>query len=240
MTSIVPKRSALPSLGDLRKGMATTASTITTSSMSDLLRLTNGRWVYGQQNTEVESGSLWAVNVHAIEKGFVAWTDRPKGNKNEIKGERMVPVTAEMPSELPEMLDDKNNNEPVTWSEQYKMELVCCTGQDKKTQVTYKTNSVGGLRVVQDILDQIIAQLDAEDGKDEAEQAIVPILELETDSYMHTTYGETFVPVFTVVGWTTFDGMVTVEEDFAETGAPGEEQIEEQKAAAPARRRRRS
>ena len=244
----------LPSLAELRKGMTVTSQTVDTGGPgSDLLRLVNGKWVYGPSNNEVEAGSVWAINVYAMQKGFVAWTDRYEEDprtrkrraiKNEVKGERMVSITAPMPADLPEIFDEAKyleedadgNAIPIQWTEQYSMDMICCTGEDRETQICYRTNSVGGRRLVQDILNKIVARLDKEADKPQEEQAIIPLVKLDTSSYTHKVHGEIINPVFTVVDWTTLEGAGTYEADIA-----GFEDVPDpdDTSPAPVRRRKR-
>jgi hypothetical protein len=56
-------------------------------------RENNGTWMYGQQKTVVEDGSLWAVNPLTFMRGYVCFGD---GNKK--LDERLVPITQPMPN----------------------------------------------------------------------------------------------------------------------------------------------
>ena len=44
------------------------------SSGSVILKMDKtGHWVFGADQTEVETGSLWAVNPYSFIHGFIAW-----------------------------------------------------------------------------------------------------------------------------------------------------------------------
>lgn len=232
MNAVTPAAGAgLPSLASLKENLVHTASGIATGTGGGkpiLRMLRTGKFVYGAQNIEVEAGSQWAINPYTIQKGFVAWTDR-KGMKNEPLAERLVPISAAMPTDLPEVRDEQNNGKVCDWAETYKLDLVCVTGEDKGTEVVFNPTSYGGKAAVQELLNAVIKQIDAlGDGGAE----IVPLVELTSECYMHQTYGETFNPILEVKGWTTLEGTASVG-DGLENDTPAEAEAEAE-AAAPA------
>lgn len=185
--------SAIAALQSLKSGLVNVQSSLPATSGDPLLRMgRDGLWVYGPENVEVEEGSLWAVNPMSIKHGYVCWTDhdQKKGpKKNELLGERMVPMTQPKPAkeQLPDLGWD--------WVDQVAFDLVCVSGEDKGEQVSYKTTSVGGVRAVHGLIDMIIKQIDADPGNP------VPCITLETDTYDHKVWGKTYVPIFQLRNW---------------------------------------
>lgn len=189
---------ALAALGSLKNNLVNVKSTIVTPGGDYLLRLVNGRWVYGAENVEVEDGSEWAINPLSLQHGWVAWTDYKK-RKNEVLNEVMVPAGHPLPAyETLRVVNDEQGN-PVEYAQQLAFQLQCLSGEDEGEQVRYKISSVGGMRAVRDTIDLIVKQLDIDPDNP------VPVVKLTTDTYNHKTWGETYVPVFEVVDWVPLD-----------------------------------
>jgi hypothetical protein len=172
-----------------------------------LLRLLkSGVWVFGQADDPVQEGSRWAVNPHTIAHGFTCWSDYPGNTKNELLGERMVPVTQKKPMKP----------DPVggfEWKEQRIFQAKCILGDDEGVEVTYKTNSIGGMRA----FDLFLGAVSQQARKDPAH--IVAILELEVDDYQNAKYGQIFTPILKIVGWAGMDGEPVAETTIADKRA---------------------
>lgn len=206
--------SAVASLQSLKQGLQNVQSTIVARGGDPFLRMgTDGVWVYGPENIEVEEGSVWAVNPFSIMHGWASWTDHPGKQKNELVGEVMVPMTSPLPPQH-EMRDTGWD-----WAQQLSMVLVCIKGEDEGEQVLYKTTSIGGSTAVKGVIGDIMAQLDKDPGKP------VPCLRLENSHYNHAKYGKTYTPVFAIDHWAALtDDLPTEidsgEEEVAETPEP--------------------
>ncbi len=219
--------SAVASLSTLKQGLQNVQSTIVARGGDPFLRMgTDGIWVYGPENIEVEPGSVWAVNPFSIMHGWVCWTDHPGKQKNEIVGEVMVPMTSPLPPQA-EMRDTG-----WEWAQQLSFVAVCIKGEDTGEQVLYKTNSIGGSTAVKGVIGEIMAQLDKDASKP------VPCLRLENDHYQHKNYGKTYTPVFAVDHWAALtDDLPTELADEPELPLAEEPKAE---PAKPARTRRTS
>jgi hypothetical protein len=167
-----------------------------------------GHWIYGAEQTEVESDSTWAVNPFSFIHGYIAWGD------GEVLGEMMVPVTEPKP-ELPPVPHGAKKG----WEVQVGMSLKCLSGPDKGLEVRFTTTSVGGKRAVNTLGVAIAGQCETTPGKP------VPVVSLKKDSYQHKSYGKIYTPVFEIQDWASMDGQT-------------EEAEEGKEEAAPARRRR--
>lgn len=189
----------------LKQGLANVHSSLPATGGEPFMRLLrDGTWVYGADNVEVEPGSLWAINPMSLQHGWVCWTrweDRgqPK-KKNEIVGERMVPMT--QPKPLLDTLPDTGdwNNE---WTDQISFQLKCISGEDTGEQVLYKATSKGGIGEARELIAAIMKQLDLDPTKP------VPVVVLGNDHYMHNQYGKTYVPKFSVQHFVSMDGDET-------------------------------
>lgn len=225
---------AIAGLQGLAAGIANVQQSIHLPGGDPFMRLVNGRWVYGQENLQVEEGSLWAVDPRSIQHGWVCWTDYPKEakKKNEVVGEKMVSSGDPLPPR-PATTDDG-----WEWAQQLSITLACTNGEDAGTQVQYKTTSDGGMRAVREFLGELGQQLNEDISKP------VAVLELGVDSYNHKVWGETFTPEFIVNSWVALDATeVAPKEQEAEPEAQAEAPAEpkaETTEASPRRRRRRA
>lgn len=145
--------------------------------------LKSGVFAYGPENIEPQPGSQWAINPYSFMHGFACWGD------GELLDERMVPANQNPPNkgELPDLGFD--------WGQQVSMQMQCLNGEDTGTVVLYKGTSLGLRNAVKDLINRLIAQAKSDPDN------IVPVVELEADSYMHKKHGQTFFPVLEVVKW---------------------------------------
>ena len=167
-----------------------------------------GHWVYGAEQTEVDSDSTWAVNPFSFLHGFIAWGD------GEVLGEKMVSVSQPLPE-----LDAAPPNAKKGWEQQVGMSLKCMSGEDKGMEARYTVTSVGGKRAVQALAVAIANQVEKDQTKP------VPVVRLKKDHYVHKSYGRIYTPEFEIQEWV---GMDAEPADVAD----------EAPVAEPARRRR--
>lgn len=182
-------------IGRYKKALVEVQQTAPQIGGTPFLRLdpNDGIWVYGQQDTEVEEGSEWAVNPLTLEKGFVAW---PKAGGKPV-GKVLKTVFGPLPllSDLP--------NVGERWDEAVRFELQCVSGEDVGTTVEFTSNALGGVEAFHNLLTEFQKQLDVDTVN------LVPIVVLENSSYEHTNraYGTVFKPVFTVARWVAMSGQ---------------------------------
>lgn len=200
------------------KAMAS-ASKASQGGLPFLRLLRDGLWVYGADNTEVEEGSLWAVNSFSMSIGWIAWGNEGSKEEGTVLGE-MLARADELPvsrSALPDV--------GAEWTPCVSFDLMCATGEDKGTLVRFKSNSVGGRRAFSDLLQLVSAAMDDGTGK------CIPIVKLDADSYPHKKYGKIYTPLFDIKKW--------VMPDASDLGTAPAEAVEEQPAAESTVRRRR-
>lgn len=177
----------------------------------------DGTWVYGSDNTEVEEGSLWAINTFSMELGYIAWGEQGSRDEGTVLGRKMALIGEGRPVERGELPDVG-----AEWSPCVGFMLMCISGEDKGTVVKYETNSVGGRNAFSDLFQ--LVQKAVEEGSDK----LIPVVELDSDSYPHKKYGKIYTPLFAVKKWTMPDA--------AELGgggspAPAKTEPQEEKAA---------
>lgn len=186
----------------------------------------NGDWLFGQEETVVEEGSLWAVNPASLMYGWVAWDTNAGGAPVQ---EIMVPINRALPpeDELPPLPpgtpDKKNPGVPVTlkYQQQRSVQAVCISGEDKGTLVEFKQSSIGAMKLFGEITNRLLDQLKNDPDK------IVMVVEFKSESYKHKTYGRIFNPVWPVVEWRTLDNTAPVAAGSEESGDPVDDQPDE-------------
>ena len=173
-----------------------------------------GHWVFGSDQTEVESDSRWAINPYSFIHGFIAWGD------GAVAGEVMVSVSEPLP--------DVGAAPPTAakgWETQVGMMLKCISGEDTGLECRFTATSVGGKKAVQELAIALAHQVDKDPAKP------VPVVVLKKDHYQHKSYGRIYTPVFEVVEWVSLNGP---------DRQPGEDDdLGDEPAPAPARRTRR-
>lgn len=153
--------------------------------------LTDGEFVFGQDNTEVEEGSLWAANPYTVQHGYACWDS----DKSVLLDEIMLPMTEPKPllSSLPDLGHD--------WKPQTSVQLQCLNGEDEGVVVLYKGTSKGLNDAIKALTGEIIAQIKS------GEEAFVPVVTLESSHYTHKKHGRTYFPVIGVDHWVDMEGI---------------------------------
>ena len=164
-----------------------------------------GHWVFGADQTEVESDSKWAINPFSFVHGYIAWGD------GEVLGEKMVSVAEPLP-DMGTAPDAARNG----WQKQVGVSMKCISGEDEGLEVRYATTSVGGVKSVQTLAVAIAEQVEKDQGKP------VPVVILKKDHYQHKSYGRIYTPVFDIQSWTSMTGEdeAAPEAEAAETATP--------------------
>jgi hypothetical protein len=177
-----------------------------------------GHWVFGADQTEVEDGSIWAVNPFSFVHGYIAWGD------GTVLAEKMAPVSEPLPDVGPAPDGCKRG-----WEMQIGMSLACTNGEDEGMQARYSVTSVGGKRAVQSLALAIADQAEKNPAKP------VPLVELKKEHYQHKSYGRIYTPVFDIVDWKALDADSKSPADAIDADEQADDVVEQ---AAPVRRRR--
>jgi hypothetical protein len=153
----------------------------------------SGVWAFGQDRTEVQKNSLWAIDIRTWQHGYIAW---PPASAKERKplGERMVPAN----SPLPNLADLPNVGHP--YQLQFSFQLLCLTGEDRGTIAMFKNGSYGAKVAVQTLVDEVRKQARLDPSR------LCPVVKLEIRSYFHNDWKkDIYNPVLAIQRWTTFD-----------------------------------
>ena len=198
-----------------------------------LKMLTKGRdagtWVYGQEETEVEEGSLWAINPLSIKHGYVAWDTHAGGAPVQeimVSINRQLPSKDSLPVLPPGTPSKKAPNVPVDleYADQRSFDAVCISGADEGVTVEYKQSSAGSMKLFSKVVNALLDQVSKGD-------AIVAVGKWGFSSYDHKTYGEIYNPEFEIVEWRTVEDTSPA----SEAKEPAKEEPKRTRAAAPAK-----
>jgi hypothetical protein len=180
-------------------------------------------WRYGQKQTEVQEGSIWAINPLSLHKGFVAWS---KAGGTKPLGKSMANVLAghlPLESELPPV--------GANWSANVEFELKCTNGDDEGLTVKYASNALGGVEAFHHVIAHLMHQMEVDPDK------LVPLVALMSEGYQHSNLayglrGWIAKPIFDIVDWVTLDGGGMTETS-AEDGEDAGGNAEDSELAAP-------
>ena len=205
----------LPSVQSLSTSLKALSAGLPAAGGVAILKMDKtGHWVFGADQTEVESDSRWAINPYSFIHGFIAWGD------GAVAGEVMVSVSEPLP--------DVGAAPPASakgWETQVGMMLKCISGEDTGLECRFTATSVGGKKAVQELAIALAHQVDKDQTKP------VPVVVLKKDHYQHKSYGRIYTPVFEVVEWVSLNGP---------DREPGEDDdLGDEPAPAPTRRTRR-
>ena len=153
-----------------------------------------GHWVFGADQTEIDSDSLWAVNPFSFVHGYIAW------GEGEVLGEKMTSITSALPE-----LEAAPAGAKRGWEEQVGLSMKCVSGEDEGLEVRYTVTSVGGKRAVQAMGIKIAERVD------ENPESPVPVVSLGKEHYMHKSFGRIYTPLFDVKKWIGMEGEAKAE-----------------------------
>lgn len=180
----------LPAVSTLSSALRNISTDVSPAGGVAIIKMDKGgHWVFGAEQTEIETDSTWAVNPFSFVHGFIAWGD------GEVLGEKMTSVANPLPE-----LDAAPAGAKKGWESQVGMSLQCVSGEDKGTECRYTVTSVGGKRAVQTLAVALADQVEKDQSKP------VAIVRLRKDSYAHKSYGKIYTPVFEIVEWVSMDG----------------------------------
>ena len=190
MTNIIPfheDKALTPK--SLQAAVAAVNEEMKLSASTGFLKLSKvGVWVYGQENVEVEEGSLWALSPNSLQHGWISWGD------STVLGEHMVSITKARKAE--------EDLEPTAaeWKEQWGVQMCCIEGADEGINVIYNTTSKGGHTA----FDKYYAALKTQFNKDGVK--VIAVCELKVSSYHHKEHSRIFIPILDIRHWVDTDG----------------------------------
>lgn len=194
---------------EVADGLSQSRATAPSLGGQPLMRLLkSGMWVVGQNDETFKPSTPWLVNVLSMQHGWTCWTDYEPPKKNELVEEKMTPAFGK--------LGPRPDDTPAGWVYKVQRQVEMKALDGSMPQVLYKTTSLGGLRAMEDLMGKIVVRIKAEQADKKQADALgidytmrfFPVVTLGADSYKHQSYGQTFFPIITIIGWADPDGDV--------------------------------
>jgi hypothetical protein len=176
-------------------------------------------WGIGKARIVPDGDGRWVADIASFAWGYICFPPRDKSKPVE----RMVPVS--QPKPLVTQLPDLGGE----WQEQWTVNLTCVSGVDAGTAVIHKGSTDGCLQAIAGLFDTIRDRINAGE-----HDVVVPILQLGQDSYPHSQYGRTVIPLLTIIGWMSRHDQRPTSPPSSPAPAPATPAAEQQ----PPRRRR--
>lgn len=195
----------IPNRENLTKAIAGFASNRNALLGKALLRFSKqGFWCFGIDNEKLENGTQIIVNPASMSSGYVAWW------LSKIENEIMQPLSmgpvdvAKLgPVNSGSIPPGKDKPSGKGWESQGSFDAV--TRGEVPVTLIYKTSSLGGMKAIMGLAADIAIGLQTD------VRRVYPVVELGSDSYNHSEYGEVFTPELNVVGWLDEAGEEVVE-----------------------------
>lgn len=183
-----------------------------------------GYFTFGRDGVDI-TGDEIIINTESVTWGWTLWSG---GKPTKIK----VPFTEDLPPPM-DAIGQDYPTEARSFDARFE--------DDKDTLLDFSTNSMGGRKGVDSMLDAV--KLRSAGGE---EIYLYPVVRLESESYANAKRGGklTFNPVFTIVDWVDYEGKresATPKLEVVETEGetPEVETPEVEKEAPKVKRRRR-
>lgn len=181
----------LPSQTDVQNLAQALADVAKEFDNGSFLKLDSGRWVYGQDEIEVEKGSVWAVNPFSFTKGYIAW-----GENGGVIEQRIAPLSNQI--SLGDL--DVAPAGSKGWDPCLGVSLKCWSGQDKGEEVTISFSTKGGRRALSRLSALVSDHIISNDAT-----TPIALINLNIEGYVHKMYGKKYNPIFTIVDWVSMD-----------------------------------
>ena len=172
-----------------------------------------GNFEFGKEKEDITGESI-AVNVASFRHGWTLWT-----------GGKPKKVQASFTQDLPMPMPSEGQDSP-TESRGFDAAFL----DDEDTILTFETNSYGGRKGVDALLNAVKIRSAAGEAN-----FLFPIVKLDSESYKAQQGGIIHNPVFTVVDW--MDQAGNIESDTAKLTSDKPEEVAEEEVQ-PKRRRR--
>lgn len=234
-------KGVLADVANLKKAVAKTSSQIDRPGRADFLTMgKDGVWSYGKSNLEVQEGAILAIDPTSFKTGYTCWSrygDMKMDRKDEKLGTVMVALGADPidPDTLERHTfdyekDGVSYSTDWPWTPTREVRMVITNGEDAGVPLVYNVNSHGGVDVLDEYLEKLLAQLDEDPTK------VVALIELGSTTYPHPKWGKTYKPDFEYLGWRALDDATpTKPEPEKEQDKPAADAGEEEPPKKPRR-----
>ena len=106
-----------------------------------------GEWLYGGDETEVDSESFFVIDPASYVQGYVAWYDGELINEVMSVAGQTPTLAADLPT-LPDKPKTVTDPKGCVWATQVAFALKGVEGEEEGVQLLYKVSSKGGMGAV--------------------------------------------------------------------------------------------
>lgn len=167
---------------------------------ANFLKFSKGEWLLGQNDEEIALGRRLVGNMGELSIGWIRWSDgKPAERRLGLLGQGYRPEARDSLgfTDQTSWETDKEGKPLDPWN--FTNELPMADPETGE-QMTLSVSSKGGIGAMGNLCKAYGREYRERDGQ-------VPIIELGRDSYKHSEYGKTYVPVLTIVGWMENSGV---------------------------------
>ena len=166
----------------------------------NFLKFSKGEWLLGQNSDEIPLGRRLAVNMAEMTIGWIRWVDgKPAERRMGLLAQGYKPESRDALGHDDLTLWEKDKDgkaiDPWTFTNELPM-----ADPETGEQMTFAASSKGGIGGVRNLCKAY--------GKEYRQRVgMVPVIELQRDSYIHPEYKKLYVPVLPIVEWVPADGV---------------------------------
>ena len=190
-----------------------------------------GEWLFGVDK-EPCTGEVFSLDLTSLKHGWILWHKKKATRK-------LVPINAALPTP-PESIEYEDAKGRIQVDDANEARAIEGTFDDG-TRFIFETNSYGGRKAVDAVLQQLFAKAAA------GSPFLFPHITMESESYDHKEYGKLWNPVLTITAW--YDEEGNEESERGQLAAPEKvvdkvpekvvEEEEQEETPEPVTRRRR-
>lgn len=177
------------------------AASALSGDQKPLLRFVKGDWYLGQDKDEIPLGAKFALNMPAVEWGWIFWHDEKPEERRMVTVASGQPIAARsnLGHEDKELWRRDNEGNPQDpW--QKTIEIPARELASEKREVVIAGSSKGWEGCCKALFKAFGEGMRANPGR-------VPVVELAVGKYDHKKYGITKVPVLNIVAWQTAEEL---------------------------------
>lgn len=179
------------------------------------LKFSKGEWLLGQNDDEVALGRRLAANMDELSIGWIRWADgKPAERRMGLLSQGYKPEARDALGYTDEAEWEKDDQGKAKDPWNFTNELPLADPETGE-QMIFSASSKGGIGCMGNLCKAYGREYRQRPG-------LVPVIELQRDSYKHAVYGKTYVPVVNIVDWIDNAGIpapAATGDDTAETPA---------------------
>ena len=180
------------------------------ASFGTFLKFIKGEWLLGEDAKKVPTESTFVANLEEYYRGWVRWWDgKPTDHRIGRVADRHIVPDRETLGDFDESKweSEPNGLRRDPWSKTCYIAMRNANDDDAEI-ICFTSSSDGGRKAVAKLADRY-------DRHRHKFKAKMPVVQLESESYEHSSYGKILKPKFRVVGWEYWDEETAADPDGA-------------------------